>query len=372
MYRLIRSWLLIVILFCFSLVLTVMLGLFFTPVEPVGGQSWEISSLSTLSQNETDYPATLQITNDELVVESIASSSGRVIYNRVAGSSRIIDNWLIKSLKILYELIKKQKNSGIKISLLIFGLIIFLLFVILILPFYLLFLLGKWLWSWTHSKIVNLSLTIHQILNRANEHYIYRGQISIPEKVYEGDSRSLNIEIQRTPVCENVSYETLYPVQDRDNVVFVHTLEGDNTRELKQSLEILLLAGSGVVVGRDKRRQSHFLNSENIRYRWICSFPASSNQEIALEFNLIPESSLEQSDDKRKIEPVEIGCVARRINVVKFGFLTKNQFMQLRVIVMILLPIIYLLLLRFKLIPSIPPDLLNLLKSLPEILKSFK
>jgi hypothetical protein len=321
MDRLKKFWFSMSVLFSFSLVLTVAVGILFAPIEVAGVQSSKLFSLP-ISQVEVEHSAIPPLLNGNLLVETPEPSSINVSHQTIASIFSWIDD-LIRFFSKGDEL-SKARN----VPKLIASILVVLLLTLISLPF--IFLI--WLWRLTQPRIVSSTLTIYRLIMGENTCYVYPGKMLIPAKVYEGDSHSLSIEIQTPSILEHFSTEKLHPMEDNNDLVLIQRLESENQEQLKQSLEILLLAGSGVTV-EGERRQSHPLSSPKMTYAWICSFPTSSNQGISLTFNLLPPSEQKQDNDKMKNDVIELGYITRKVNVAKFGTFTKNQIWQLSIIV---------------------------------------
>jgi len=194
------------------------------------------------------------------------------------------------------------------------------------------FIICVWLWRLTQPQIAKLSLSIYKVLKQPNTYHLYTGEILLPIKAYEGDSHSVSVQIKSLS-SEVIMSEKINQAQGKNSFVFVQE-SNILSEEIEQQLEITLSTGSSITVEGDKKQIRELKNS--INYIWICNFTASSNQEVSLNFNLLPTTKPEESDIKSQKESSEIGCINRRLTIAKFLSLTKNQIWQVQIILVLI------------------------------------
>jgi hypothetical protein len=324
MDRLGKRWLSIGICFSFSLIVTLTVATSQSLIYPVNSKA-SIQSVVVLSPASESRQGS---------VSQLSSSFMDDFQSPKAGFSWVDD--LFKILKRLFNLAQNDEvlrilSKFLDMSNLLTGGIVTLLIVLINLPI----IFCIWLWRLTQPEIKKLSLTIYRILEQKDVCSVYRGEVSVPIKVYEGDSHSISVKIQG--ISEAALPGELRQVEEGDELVFFQVGEKGDSPELDQLLEITLSAGSSITTDGEKK-QSRSLSSFNIGYIWICTFSVSSSQEIGLTFNLLISYGSESNSIEGKpkeLKTTELGCVKRRINIAKFLSLTKNQIWQIQILLVI-------------------------------------
>jgi hypothetical protein len=138
----------------------------------------------------------------------------------------------------------------------------------------------------------------------------YIGQAKFPTQVYQGDSKSLSIDLE--------PYFWILPKDDGPFTVRdyesgkIILLQIDQDPNLEQFIEIELLGAGLTVHGEQKQRQR--VTSQRLFYLWSCFFEKSGKHEINLVLKLIDSSNI-----------TTLGAIEHTVRVVKLDHMTQRQ-----------------------------------------------
>jgi hypothetical protein len=139
----------------------------------------------------------------------------------------------------------------------------------------------------------------------------YAGGITMPKKVFVGDSHTISFVLEQINRPYHEWNESLI-VEDTDSGKWVR-LRVPIQPGKANSLEVELLA-AGVSLDREGRQEQQLLASRKLVYHWNCHFPNSGN--LTLAFRLIARGPSVEND---------FGVINHAIKVVKFNHMTQRQ-----------------------------------------------
>lgn len=184
-----------------------------------------------------------------------------------------------------------------------------------------------WLWLLGKADIVTQKIQIWEGMRyggtggeRDYERFIcealpmpvdYTGKITIPKKVFVGDSQDIYLVLEQMVKPYHVWDETLI-VEDTDGGKWVH-LRVPIQPGKANSLEVELQA-AGVTVDGERKQEQQLLASRKLEYHWNCHFTNSGN--LTLSFRLTARGpSIEHA----------FGVINHVIKVTKFDHMTQRQ-----------------------------------------------
>lgn len=143
----------------------------------------------------------------------------------------------------------------------------------------------------------------------------YQGSGHFPRKVYEGDSKSITVELRpHLTVCDETDREPVHIQKTKDglSITLQIALPATDDHSVGESLEFELIAAGFSVAGDKKQRQA--LTSNRLHYQWNCYFPNSGNHTFALVARVVCCQ-----------DTSEIGRIEHTIKVAKLDHMTQRQ-----------------------------------------------
>ncbi len=141
----------------------------------------------------------------------------------------------------------------------------------------------------------------------------YLGKTLVPTKVYEGDSRSITMELRRFLSLPKSGERGHHFLQVREgNRGSAIQLRLVHDPAVDEFLEVQLLAASFSIRGDEEQRRP--LTEKTIAFTWNCHFEKSGEHSIAFVFNVVTPNG-----------KVQIGTSEHSVKVVKLDHLTQRQ-----------------------------------------------
>jgi hypothetical protein len=172
------------------------------------------------------------------------------------------------------------------------------------------------------ARSVALSLKLEMLgvpsVQRAKSSVLfeYRGNGSLPTRVYEGDSSNIVFELEKElSAFEDDDWVDSLHIQETRNDLLVRLRQPSFTND-EEFLELELLAAGFLISGDQKQRQS--LASSHLRYQWNCHFPNSGKHSFVIVARTVSCA-----------HTLEIGRVEHTIKVAKLDHLTQRQMWAL-------------------------------------------
>lgn len=150
---------------------------------------------------------------------------------------------------------------------------------------------------------------------QASEHYTFAGEIRFPQRIFQGDSHSIVLELFKKPAEEIEAAPDSVTVNDsKSGADLAITFQADRTDALEARIRSAAIQLSG------DDAQTRTLSEKVLRYSWNARFADSGYHVIDFFFTVLgPEP-----DDRR-----DIGWLQRRVKVVYLFGMTKRNIIAI-------------------------------------------